>query len=86
MHEILRISDKLGIGLHETIIEESYQKANQFPCEAKCSFHRDFEQSWKPDERDLFGGTIVRLSESLGVDVPVTRRIYRRLESMKQLE
>ena len=85
MHEIIRIAEKQGIALRDSIVEESYQKAKQFPYEAKCSFHRDFEQNDKPDERDLFGGAIVRLGESTGMNVPVIRQIFNQLESIKSL-
>jgi len=85
MHEIMKVAWNQGIVLRSTIVEEAFQKAGQFPYEARCSFHRDYEQMDKPDERELFGGTIIRLAESSGVAVPVTKRIYDDLNSMKKL-
>ncbi|MBN1780848.1 2-dehydropantoate 2-reductase [bacterium] len=83
MQEIELLARISGIGLRESIVDESFEKAGQFPCESKCSFQRDFEDAGKPDERDLFGGTLVRMAESQGVDVPVTRRILMKLDSIK---
>jgi len=83
MHEIVHVAQKKGICLEDAAIKEANQKAFQFPPDAKCSFHRDFEQADKPDERDLFGNTIIRMAEVMNVQVPVTKQIVDRLESLK---
>jgi len=54
-------------------------------CWAKTSFQRDFEQTGKADERDLFGGTILRLGQSLGVEVPFTQKVYEDLQNLKRV-
>lgn len=85
MGEIVAISRKKGIGLQETIITDSYEKGHDFPYETKTSFQRDFERSDKPDERDLFGGTILRLGERFGVGTPFTREVWDILNNRKPL-
>jgi len=85
MNEIVGLSRKIGINLPETIIMDSYQKGYNFPYETKTSFQRDFENVHKPDERDLFGGTILRLSKRLDIDTPVTQKLWNILNERKPL-
>jgi 2-dehydropantoate 2-reductase len=81
MTEIETISKKLNIPLDVNIVETSYLKANQFPYEAKTSFHRDVELKGKVNESDLFGGTLIRYGESLGVSTSSTQSVYNTLMS-----
>ena len=85
MTEIVGFSRKIGINLPETIITDSYEKGRNFPYETKTSFQRDFENLNKPDERDLYGGTILRLGKRLGIDTPVTRELWDILNHRKPL-
>lgn len=85
MREIVSLSQKKGIGLPETIITDAYQKGHDFPYETETSFQRDFERFDKPDERDLFGGTILRLGEVLEVETPVTQELWEILNRKKPL-
>ena len=79
MEEIDRLARASGVRLSPTIVQESYAKASGFPPGTKTSFQRDIERPGKPDERDLFGGTVLRLGAELGLSVPETERVYRAL-------
>jgi 2-dehydropantoate 2-reductase len=83
MSEIVSLARKKQIDLPESIIPDTYQKGNGFPYETKTSFQRDFERPDRPDERDLFGGTILRLGRQLGVQTPVTLELWERLNLRK---
>ena len=83
MKEIVALADKKNITLPKTIIENSFDKGNNFPHHTKTSFQRDFECSNKLDERDLFGGTIIRLGKLLKIDIPTTNLIFNKLEHIK---
>jgi 2-dehydropantoate 2-reductase len=85
MEEIVQLSEKMGVALPETIIADSYQKGNSFPYETKTSFQLDFESMNRLDERDLFGGTILRLGKRLGIDTPVTQELWDMLNLRKPL-
>ena len=85
MHEIVALSRKKGIRLPETIITDVYQKGTDFPYETKTSFQRDFERLDKPDERDLFGGVILRLGQRLEFKTPVTEEVWGILNRRKPL-
>lgn len=75
MNEIVEIAQKKGINFSKDIIGESFNKGMNFPYETKTSFQRDYEQSKKLDERELFGDTIIRLGETLGIQTPITRLV-----------
>lgn len=76
MNEIYKIAVAMGIGLDEECIQNSFNKAKTFPYAAKTSFQRDFEVPGKKDERDLFGGTIIRMGKKLRIGTETAERIY----------
>jgi 2-dehydropantoate 2-reductase len=84
MEEIARIAARKGIVLPPTIVEDSYGKGGNFPFELKTSFQRDFEIEDKPDERDLFGGAVIRMGKELGLPVYATESIYASLQKKKK--
>ena len=75
MREVVSVASASGVSLPEDIVEIAFSKASGFPFEAKTSFQRDFERVEKPDERDLFAGTMMRMGDAHGVDVPSTRTL-----------
>jgi 2-dehydropantoate 2-reductase len=76
MGEINTLAAILNIPLDKNIVENSFLKAREFPYEAKTSFQRDVELKGRINEGDLFGGTLIRLSEKCHVPVPTTRKVY----------
>jgi len=86
MGEIVALGLKKGIKLAPTAIEDNVTKASKFPPETRSSFQRDIEFKDKPDERDLFGGSILRLSKSLNVPAPVTEAVYASVQRKKALK
>jgi len=83
MEEILTIAKAKAIKLPENIILETLSKAEAFPHGTKTSFQRDFERPDRPDERDLFSGTIIRLGRFLGIQTPATEGLQRMLNAKK---
>ncbi|WP_292462126.1 ketopantoate reductase family protein [Methanolobus sp.] len=79
MNEIETISRKLHVALDDDIVEKSYLKAMLFPYDTKTSFQRDVESKGRTNEGDLFGGTVIRYGNALGVQTPTTKIIYERL-------
>lgn len=76
MGEIIALSKAKGILLPPSAIEDTIEKAKKFPFETKTSFQRDVASPGKPDERDLFGGSILRLGKELGVPTPGTAEVF----------
>jgi 2-dehydropantoate 2-reductase len=82
MNEVLEVSKKLNVNLNSDIVNKSIEKANQFPFETKTSFQRDIEKKGVINERDLFGGTLIKYSDKFEIDIPNIKSIYSRLNKM----
>jgi 2-dehydropantoate 2-reductase len=76
MAKIFQIAGEKDICLSAGIVDEFFMKGKKFPYETKTSFQRDYENKTKPDERDLFGGTVIRFGEKLGIKTETTKLIY----------
>jgi len=79
MKEIESISKAENIRLPDNIVDFSYLMVKNFPYETKTSFQRDFELEDKPDERELFGQTIIDLGVKHGIDTTVAKSVYQEL-------
>ncbi|ADL53711.1 ketopantoate reductase family protein [Clostridium cellulovorans] len=82
MKEIVEISKKEEVNLPENIIESAYNKARNFPYEAKTSFQRDFELKDKKDERELFGQTLIELAAKYDLPIPFICTAYEKINSI----
>jgi 2-dehydropantoate 2-reductase len=74
MREIEAIARKRSIRLPREAVRNAFIKANDFPFEAKSSYHRDVETPGKKNEGDLFGDTIVKMGKESEVLTPETER------------
>jgi ketopantoate reductase len=83
MGEVWEISKRMSIGLPDTVVMDCYQNGRAFAYEAKTSFQRDVEVADRPDERDVLGGTILRLGQRFNVGTPVTRELWETLHRKK---
>jgi 2-dehydropantoate 2-reductase len=83
MGEICQIAIKKQIPMPPTIVNDSYLKASNFPFETKTSFQRDYELGDRPDERDLFGGAIIRMGQQYGIKTETTKMIYDSIQKNK---
>lgn len=73
MREVDAVARAKGVSLPEDAVEATLEKAAAFPPETKTSFQRDIEEGKAKDERDIFGGTVLRLGAELGVETPVVK-------------
>jgi 2-dehydropantoate 2-reductase len=85
MEEIARMARSKGVKLPEDLVGTTYQHGSGFAYESKTSFQRDFENSEKPDERDIFADTILRLGRQLGIETPVILELQNIMEQRKPL-
>ncbi|NMC60081.1 MAG: 2-dehydropantoate 2-reductase, partial [Candidatus Methanofastidiosa archaeon] len=76
MAEIKMISDKRNISLDNNVVMNSIDKARSFPYTTKTSFQRDVENPNKKNEKDLFGGTIIRMGKEYNIDTKYTEKYY----------
>jgi 2-dehydropantoate 2-reductase len=75
MGEIYALSKAAGVGLSATVVEDSLNKAG-FGFNLKTSYQRDIERKAPHNERDLFGGTIIRLGKKYNIPTTATERLY----------
>lgn len=74
IEETAAVAAAAGVELSADIADRTMKKAEGFPRDTRTSFQRDIEKHREKDERDLFGGTVIRMGKKLGVDTPVTER------------
>jgi len=79
MCEIIDVARYLGMDMKAIHYKEIYAKGKDFPFGAKTSFQRDYECASKPDERDLFGATILRLAQKGGIRTPAVMELTKKL-------
>jgi 2-dehydropantoate 2-reductase len=83
MTEIAMLAGKMGTALPAEVVAESYQRGHDFAYKTKTSFQRDFESMDRPDERDLFTGTILRLGKRFGIETPATLELSKLMDQRK---
>jgi 2-dehydropantoate 2-reductase len=76
MNEVVSVGKANNVELRENIVEETIQKAQNFPGETKTSFQRDYEKGKEKNEGDIFGGTLVRMAKEHNINIPVTSKVY----------
>jgi 2-dehydropantoate 2-reductase len=76
MKEIKIMAEKKGINLGEDVIKSSIDKAKSFPFGTKTSFQRDVEDQNKKNEKDIFGGTILRMGNDYNINTRYTEKYY----------
>lgn len=81
MQEIKDIALKLDVALDHDIVNTSFEKAKQFPLEAKTSLQRDIESKGAINEGDIFGGTLIRYGKSLKLSTSNIENVYSTLLS-----
>lgn len=75
--EIASIAVALKINLPADAAAAAFEKGKVFPPDTKTSYQRDLEVKGKPNESELFSGTIVALGKKLGIATPVTEKVAK---------
>ena len=76
MNEVVSVGKANNVELRENIVEETIQKAQNFPGETKTSFQRDYEKGKEKNEGDIFAGALIRMAKEHNIDIPVTTKVY----------
>jgi 2-dehydropantoate 2-reductase len=85
MGEVAALAGSKGVALPGDIVDATYRHGNDFAYESKTSFQRDFANSDKPDERDIFCGAILRMGKQSGIATPATRELSDLMDQRKSL-
>ncbi len=82
MKEIKMIADKKGIVLDEDIIQKTFEKASAFPFETPTSLQLDVNSGKGNNELDLLGGAVLNFGKELGIETPITQKIYNEVKAI----
>ncbi len=80
IEEIAALAKAKGVSFPPTIVADVLARGTSFPYGTKTSYQRDLEVPGKPNEGDLFGGTIFRMGKALGVPTPWTEDTVKRID------
>ncbi|WP_430814739.1 ketopantoate reductase family protein [Carboxylicivirga sp. RSCT41] len=75
LNEIYAVSQKKGVKIKPDFIDKTIAVIDAVAYESTSSLTRDVWEG-KPSEIDYQNGTVVKLAEKYGVDVPVNRFVY----------
>jgi 2-dehydropantoate 2-reductase len=81
MREVAALARARKVELPEDIVEKTLQNTAAFPPDTKTSLQRDVEAKKPKDERDLFGGAVLRMAEKAGVATPLVEKYLNALHS-----
>jgi 2-dehydropantoate 2-reductase len=80
--EIAMLAKALKINLEPDLVDKTIAFIDTFPYNSTSSLTRDVWEG-KPSELEYQNGTVVKLAEKAGVDVPVNRFVYYSLLLME---
>lgn len=82
MHEVMAVAEKEGVQLTEEDYDAYVALIRTLQPEGYPSMRQDAVAKRK-SEVDLFAGTIIKVAEKHGVDVPVNRFYYEKIKEME---
>ncbi len=75
LNEIYQLAQKIGINIDPDYVSRTVALIDSFPYGSTSSLTRDVWEG-KPSEIEYQNGTVVKLAEKHGIDVPVNRFVY----------
>lgn len=75
LNEVFFLSQKIGIQIETDFVDKTVAAIDTFPFNSSTSLSRDVCEG-RPSEIEYQNGTVVKLSESHGVETPVNKFIY----------
>ncbi|RYL93065.1 2-dehydropantoate 2-reductase [Sporolactobacillus sp. THM7-4] len=82
MREVIRLSEKAGIGLNEQDIQKQLNVFARMNPQGRTSMLQDIE-SGRKTEVEIFSGTVLRLGKKYGVPTPVNKTLYRIIKTIE---
>jgi len=81
--EVTELAHKKGINIESDFVDKTMAFIDTFPPESTSSLTRDIWEG-KPSELEYQNGSVVKLADEIGLDVPVNRFIYYSLILMEK--
>ncbi|MCU4162837.1 ketopantoate reductase family protein [Carboxylicivirga caseinilyticus] len=75
LNEVYDLSQKKGVNIKPDFIDKTVSFIDSFPYKSTSSLTRDVWEG-KPSEIEYQNGTVVKLAQKYGIDVPVNRFVY----------
>lgn len=82
MHEVAALAEARGVRLPEDAVDRALAVGTAFPRETRTSFQQDVEAKKSRNEKDLFGGAVIRMGKAAGIPTPETEKILKTLENI----
>ena len=82
-NEVYQLANKIGIDVPSEISDRSVTFIDSLPYDSVASMARDI-WAGNPSEIEYQNGTVVKLAEKFGVDVPINRFIYQCILPMEK--
>jgi 2-dehydropantoate 2-reductase len=83
LYEVYQVSKKAGVAIDESFLEKTIAFTDTLPYDSTSSLARDVMEG-KPSEIEYQNGTVVKLAEKFGVNVPVNRFVYNCILPMEK--
>ncbi|MGL6119423.1 MAG: ketopantoate reductase family protein, partial [Fusobacteriaceae bacterium] len=77
--EISNVAKKKNINLPVDVVEQTINFAKKLPYNSYTSFHRDYQNPSKPNEKETLVHAIILLGEKLSVPTPTIKEVYEKL-------
>ena len=84
MREVCLIAQAKGIDVGEKDVAEYIEILHTLSPDASPSMGQD-RKARRPSEVDMFGGTMIRLGQELGIAVPVNEYLVRRIKEIEKV-
>lgn len=84
MREVVKLSEKMGIGLSEENVQEFVDILRGLSPQGKTSMLQDIEAGRKT-EVEMLAGEVCRLGEQLGVDTPINKMLLNMIRTMEKM-
>lgn len=81
--EVTELAHKKGVNIEPGFVDKTMAFIDTFPPESTSSLTRDVWEG-KPSELEYQNGSVVKLAEEIGLDVPVNRFVYYSLIIMEK--
>jgi len=75
LNEIFTLASKIGVNIENDFVDKTISFFDTFPKDSTSSLTRDV-LAGKPSEIDYQNGTVVKLAEKYGVNVPINKFVY----------
>ncbi len=82
MREVIKISEKEGIGLTEADLDYWLKVLGTLSPEGKPSMAQDVDAK-RFSEVELFSGTVLKYAKKHGIEVPVNKMLYEKISSIE---